>query len=337
MPLSAFTNRDTSDPHEDVDWALSEVEKKLCRHFTRIIVRGKRGRPVPILLTPKMLNAAELLVKQREACGVLKENEYMFARPCAMTHFRGSDCIRDFAKRCGAKCPQSLTSTKLRKHAATLSTVLNLTDTEMDQLANFLGHDIRIHREFYRLPEKTLQLAKISKLLMALEQGRISEFHGKNLDEITIEPHERALERDEDGQSQENYPSTDGYNTSHQLDEPSTEESGLSEVMLPTPSRKRKLSSQPSSTSAVLDDAPSRPSVRTLSGKATQKKSPWTQTEIRAVERHLMKFISSCMVPGKWECERCLRAEPEALKNRNWQTLKYYVYNRITAIKRATD
>ena len=37
----------------------------------------------------------------------------------------------------------------------------------MDQLANFLGHDIRIHREFYRLPEKTLQLAKVSKVLMA--------------------------------------------------------------------------------------------------------------------------------------------------------------------------
>ncbi|CAG5892180.1 unnamed protein product [Menidia menidia] len=73
---------------------------------------------------------------------------------------------------------------------------------------------------------------------------------------VNIQILERALESDEDGQSQENYPSTDGYNTSHQLD-----------------------------------------------GKATQKKSPWTQTEIRAVERHLMKFISSCMVPGKWECE----------------------------------
>ena len=70
----------------------------------------------------------------------------------------------------------------------TLSTVLNMTDTEMDQLANFLGHDIRIHREFYRLPEKTLQLAKISKVLMALEQGRLSEFQGKNLDEISIDP-----------------------------------------------------------------------------------------------------------------------------------------------------
>ncbi|KAI4893796.1 hypothetical protein NFI96_025529 [Prochilodus magdalenae] len=29
-------------------------EKKLCRHFSRIVIRGKRGRPVPVLLTPKM-------------------------------------------------------------------------------------------------------------------------------------------------------------------------------------------------------------------------------------------------------------------------------------------
>lgn len=188
MSLSAFSSRDSSDPHEDVDWALSEVEKKLCRHFSRVVIRGKRGRPVPILLTPQMLGALELLVEQREACGVLKDNDYMFARPEAMTHFRGSDCLRGFANVCGAKCPRALTSTKLRKHAATLSTVLNMTDTEMDQLANFLGHDIRVHREFYRLPEKTLQLAKISKVLMALEQGRLSEFHGKNLDEIGIEP-----------------------------------------------------------------------------------------------------------------------------------------------------
>jgi len=188
MPLEVFLSRDTSDQHQDVDWALTEVEKKLCRHFSRIVTRGKRGRPVPILLTPKMLSALELLVKRREACGVLKDNLYLFARPEAMTHFRGSDCLRDFARACGAKCSRSLTSTKLRKHAATLSTVLNMTDTEMDQLANFLGHDIRIHREFYRLPEKTLQLAKISKVLMALENGRLAEFHGKNLDEIQIDP-----------------------------------------------------------------------------------------------------------------------------------------------------
>lgn len=42
----------------------------------------------------------------------------------------------------------------------------------MDQIATFLGHDIRVRREFYRLPESTLQLAKVSKLLIAMEKGK---------------------------------------------------------------------------------------------------------------------------------------------------------------------
>ncbi|XP_067253173.1 uncharacterized protein [Chanodichthys erythropterus] len=323
MPLSAFLSRDTSDPHEDVDWALSEVEKKLCRHFTRVVTRGKRGRPVPILLTPKMLCALELLVKQREACAVLKDNAYMFARPEAMTHFRGSDCLRGFAKACGAKCPKSLTSTRLRKHAATLSTVLNMTDTEMDQLANFLGHDIRIHREFYRLPEKTLQLAKISKVLMALEQGKLAEFHGKNLDEIGIDPDEKVIDCDEeDGCIQEEH-------CSSTVDEPSAEVA-LSPTerndMPPPPKRRKPPSDQemPSRANAM------RPSSK---GKTTQK-IPWQQTEVQAVERHMKRFITSLTVPAKSDCDKCLKAEPEALKNRNWKTVKFYIYNRITAYKK---
>ncbi|XP_051502746.1 uncharacterized protein LOC127411307 isoform X2 [Myxocyprinus asiaticus] len=326
MPLSAFSSRDTSDPHENVDWALSEVEKKLCRHFSRIVTRGKRGQPVPILLTPEMLCALELLVKQREAYGVLKDNGYMFARPEAMTHLRGSDCLRGFAKACGAECPKSLTSTRLRKHAATLSTVLNMTDTEMDQLANFLGHDIRIHREFYRLPVKTLQLAKISKVLMALEQGRLAEFHGKNLDEIGIDPDEKVLDCDEEDRSIQ-----EGH-CSSTVDEPSAEVSlppTKRNEMPPPPKRRKPLSSDeeiPSGASAM------RPSSK---GKTTQKKkTPWQQTEVQAVERHMKQFITSCTVPAKSDCEKCLKAELEALKNRDWKNLKFYIYNRITAYKK---
>lgn len=56
----------------------------------------------------------------------------------------------------------------------------------MDQLADFLGHDIRV--QFYRFPEGTLQLAKVRKVLMALDQRRLAEFKGKILDEINIDP-----------------------------------------------------------------------------------------------------------------------------------------------------
>nr|XP_055046620.1 uncharacterized protein LOC129432300 isoform X3 [Misgurnus anguillicaudatus] len=326
MPLSVFLSRDTSEPHEDVDWALSEVEKKLCRHFTRVITRGKRGRPVPFLLTPKMLSALELLVEQREICGVLKDNTYMFARPGAMTHFRGSDCLRDFAKACGAKCPKALTSTRLRKHAATLSTVLNMTDTEMDQLANFLGHDIRIHREFYRLPEKTLQLAKISKVLMALEQGRLAEFHGKNLDEIGIDPDEKVLESDEEDETiqDEHCSSTFVEPTQEEIIHPAE----INEMPPPPKSRKPPSPDEemPAGASGV------RPSSK---GKTNHKKNPWQKAEVEAVERHMMRFITSCTVPSKSHCEKCLKAEPEALKKRDWKSVKFFIYNRITAYKRS--
>lgn len=162
--------------------------KNSGQHFRRLEIRGKRGRKVPVLLTPEMQQSLDLLVAKRHECGVLKENGYLFARPCVLTCFRGSDCIRDFAKDCGIKNYTSLTSTKLRKQTGTLSQVLNLSNTELDQLATFLGHDIRVHRQFYRLPEGTLQLAKISKVLLALDQGRLAEFKGKSLDEIAIDP-----------------------------------------------------------------------------------------------------------------------------------------------------
>lgn len=65
--------------------------------------------------------------------------------------------------------------------------MLNLKNHELDQVADFLGHDIRVHREYYRLPEATTQLAKISKLLLALEKGTLANLQGKTLEEIEIE------------------------------------------------------------------------------------------------------------------------------------------------------
>ncbi|KAK1876610.1 Flotillin-like protein 6, partial [Dissostichus eleginoides] len=102
-------------------------------------------------------------------------------KPETENHLRGSDAIRRIAKECGAKHPETLSSTK---HISTLSTVLNLKDNEMDILANFLGHDIHVHRQYYRLPEGTLQLAKVSKVLLVLEQGRLSDFKGMSLDQM---------------------------------------------------------------------------------------------------------------------------------------------------------
>lgn len=190
--VSRMKRSDVKDVHQslqdDIVRSLSPLEKKLCQVLHRIEIVGKRGRTVPILLTSTMMSWLTKLMETREEGGVNPANEYVFA--CSnygsMGHLRGSDTLRDYSTSCGASHPELIRSTRLRKQIATLSQILNLKDNELDILANFLGHDIRVHREFYRLPEETLQVAKVSKLLMALENGTLHEQKGKSLSEITV-------------------------------------------------------------------------------------------------------------------------------------------------------
>ena len=147
---------------------LSTMEQRLCKYFCHVEIMGKRGRKVAVLLIPSMVDALSLLASNRTESDVCVTNVFLFARPKAMSHYRGQDCLRVHASQCGAKHPEHLRSTQLQKHVATLSQVLNLKNNELDQVADFLGHDIRVHREFW-LPVPTTQLVKISKLLLSLE------------------------------------------------------------------------------------------------------------------------------------------------------------------------
>lgn len=109
----------------------------------------------------------------------------MFARlGHAQFPLRSADILRKYATECGAEQPELITSTSLRKHVAVISQLLNLKDNELDSLANFLGHDIKVHREYYRLPDDTIQLAKVSKLLVEMENGTLQTHQGKSLDQI---------------------------------------------------------------------------------------------------------------------------------------------------------
>ena len=86
----------------------------------------------------------------------------------------------------GLKSPSSIKSTNLRKFVATVSQIVDLRENTLDWLAKHMGHDINVHRQYYWLHESTLELAKVSKVLLAVDDGRAGQFAGKNLDEITV-------------------------------------------------------------------------------------------------------------------------------------------------------
>ena len=91
-------------------------------------------------------------------------------------YLRGNDAIRKHVRQIELQDPEAITSTKLRKHIATLSQLLNLEERKLGRLADFLEHYIDVHRELYRLPEDTLHPAKCGKMLLLMDQGRLNEF-----------------------------------------------------------------------------------------------------------------------------------------------------------------
>ena len=60
--------------------------------------------------------------------------------------------------------PGAMQSTLLSKPLATATQAMSLSGGMEDMLAQFMaGHDIRVHRAYYRLPDNVLELVKVKK------------------------------------------------------------------------------------------------------------------------------------------------------------------------------
>lgn len=180
MKLQSFHERKCLNKLEGV--GLSEYEQKLCRFFQRVELKGSDGRDVAVLLTPPLVNALQLMIVKRLECGVPDENDYLFAAPRGPTYYRGHQSLELFADECGAKKPGYLRSPQVRKQVAIASRIVSFRDYELDQLSAFLGQEITVQGRFCWLSEPTEQSARISKLLLALEKGKLHE--GKSLDDF---------------------------------------------------------------------------------------------------------------------------------------------------------
>jgi hypothetical protein len=153
-------------------------------------VRGKGGRQVPILLQPSEITAINVLVSTRIEVGVAAQNPYVFAAPTrgSLKPVRGCRCFLTVLKNLPElRRPELVRSTKLRKYVATVAQIGALTDGEMEWLAEHLGHSVTVHKEFYRLHDSAIELAKVSRLLMTVDAGKGTTIVGKSLSQIQMD------------------------------------------------------------------------------------------------------------------------------------------------------
>ena len=122
-----------------------------------------------ILISHDIVDCINLLNETREQAKIPLQNPYVFGiynyRGNKNKFIRAREVMRNYADACGAKRPELLRATYLRKHIATKCVSLRITDSQIDDLANHLGHHKDIHKRYYRQPIPEPEISKVAGLL----------------------------------------------------------------------------------------------------------------------------------------------------------------------------
>lgn len=177
--IEDFHNYDklNKDMFSDMYNSLSQENKEVAEKYVRFCIRGKLGRTVPVLLSTELFECITTILHFRQAAKVSSKNPYVFGLPGTghrYKYLRACVLMRKFAEKCNATCASTLRGTTLRKHVATYCIQLNLNDVDVSDLATFMGHADKIHREHYRQPLASRDILKISQYLEAV-QGNTHE------------------------------------------------------------------------------------------------------------------------------------------------------------------
>lgn len=132
--------------------SLSKKEKERAKEFGHTVIQGKLYKSVPLLLSAKVRDGIDFVIKYRKDARVSSRNPHVFgiAGYYKDAHLCASSIMRKLSNLCGADNPKLLRGTFLRKQIATKCTEMQLDSTQTSKVADYLGHDITIHKKVYQ-------------------------------------------------------------------------------------------------------------------------------------------------------------------------------------------
>ncbi|KAG5886648.1 hypothetical protein JTB14_001010 [Gonioctena quinquepunctata] len=244
---------------------------------------------------------------------------------------------------CHAKNPQTLRGTILRKDLATKSMVKG--DIPVNDIADFMGHDPKIHVDHYRLPRATRDLTRVSRMLMIGNGIEVDAVGDEN--NTVLEDSNHSITNNAD--LEDVIPSISGpYNLSEDHNSMSsiTKSSGkvspkICSKAFKSPSQlKTWLHNQMKNKKSIsyrvghlLQFSLHVHQTRStklffLENKLKVKRSPWSSFEKSVAVKYLSNYIEKGILPSMGICREIIENN-SVLKNRTPIQLKLFVNNRI--------
>ncbi|VEN47397.1 unnamed protein product [Callosobruchus maculatus] len=293
MTLSAYLKNKLTNT-SGFEKVLTPTEKILYKSLKRVVIRGKRGRGVPVLFEKSIVEYIELLIKHRHNFN-LDDNIYLFANPGTNNSITGYKVMLKHSRLAIRNHQRAslLSSTRLRKHLATMTQIYHMGKNDLEQLATFMGHTEKTHSSFYRLPDDVYQTAKVSKLLLLSKNDHLEAYKGKSLDEIEIDFDISEEESDDDKAEEQTYVESDLQTN--------------------------------------VTDSTENEGRRRVVGRAGKKRClvPWTAEQKKITEAFFKKHINRRKPPKKFEVVQMVERYPQVFQNKTWPVIKVYVCNKF--------
>ncbi|CAH1106785.1 unnamed protein product [Psylliodes chrysocephalus] len=254
--------------------------------------------------------------KHSDTYNMLSEAEKALSQN--MIRLEAHHLFKKFSIDAQCEAPETLRSTKLRKHIAITVQLLNLRENELDAFAKFMGHDIRVHRQYYRLQNEAIDLEKISKVLIKMEKGNIDQMREKNLDEIEVDDvvEGEVINPEEEENMEEDWEDEEMKNVAKR-GECTILNSDLNSIS------KIKMTSK-----KVVQKINKGHNVN-VKPKKIVKKIIWSKPEADLILNYYRKYLVMKTLPGKFECEKFLNENKLISTNRTWTNVKDFIYNQI--------
>lgn len=188
---------------DEVKETLDDISKDMLNNYYLLETEGKTLKKVTVVIRKDLLQIMKLFAmpENRKTVGVPEINEFLFAATRgSLKNLSAGRALRTSREDPGLKLKNAsaITGTSLRKHLATVTQSMDLTENQQDELANHLSHNILIHRKFYRKAQPIVELTSVNKLLNLSTTNTVKRNINKTLSEAMIPEQSQNSPEDQD-------------------------------------------------------------------------------------------------------------------------------------------
>ena len=134
IKLEQWLNCDKWKREEDIQNIEDPMEKLLAQRLNLVYSKGKRKKRVSTLFMDELSKTLTYLVKYQSNVGVSEKNIYLFPCPTrnSKKHIQGWEVVNKISLKASLQKPNLVTSTKNRKHMATVLQLLDMNNAELE-------------------------------------------------------------------------------------------------------------------------------------------------------------------------------------------------------------